>query len=63
MIYYLNDFLVRRTGKIFFDRQNAEKQIDYLANFLALQLHIEDSSNQKALAAVKEEFLSAVSFY
>ena len=62
MIWFLNDFMVRRTGKIFFDIQNSEKQLDYLANFLALQLQVDDSSSQKDLIAAKEEFLSAVAF-
>ncbi|MDB5283736.1 MAG: glpD [Bacteroidota bacterium] len=62
MIWFLNDFMIRRTGKIFFDIQNAEKQLDYLSNFLALQLQVDDSSSQKDLLATKEEFSSTLAF-
>jgi glycerol-3-phosphate dehydrogenase len=62
MIYYLSDFLIRRTGKIFFDRQNSEKQIDYLNNLLSQSLHQDLNSSQKNLLATKEEFKSAVTF-
>lgn len=62
MIYHLNDFLIRRTGKIFFDRKNAEKQIDYLSNLLALQFNIDDAAIQKDAASAKQEFESVVEF-
>lgn len=62
MIAHPADFLIRRTGKIFFDRLNAEKQLDYLNQVLSEQLETESSSSQKNLAEVKEEFNAAVSF-
>ena len=62
MIYHLNDFLIRRTGKIFFDRKNAEKQIDYLSNLLALQFNIDDAAIQKDAVSAKQEFESVVEF-
>jgi glycerol-3-phosphate dehydrogenase len=62
MIYHLNDFLIRRTGKIFFDRKNAEKQIDYLSNLLALQFKIDDVTILKDAIAAKEEFDAVVKF-
>ena len=62
MIYHLNDFLIRRTGKIFFDRKNAEKQIDYLSNLLALQFKIDDTAIQKDAIAAKQEFDAVVEF-
>jgi len=62
MVYYLNDFLIRRTGKIFFDRMNAEKQIDYLSNFLAVQFKTEEAASQSDASLAKQEFNSAVAF-
>jgi glycerol-3-phosphate dehydrogenase len=62
MVYYLNDFMIRRTGKIFFDIENSVKQIDYLANFLSQKLNPENGAFQNNLHAIKEEFQSAVSF-
>ena len=62
MIYHLNDFLIRRTGKIFFDRINAEKQIDYLSNLLALQFKTDDNAIQRDAISAKQEFESVVEF-
>ena len=62
MVYHLNDFLIRRTGKIFFDRKNAEKQIDYLSNLLALQFKIDESTSLTDAVSAKEAFESAVAF-
>lgn len=62
MIYHLNDFLVRRTGKIFFDIKNSAKQIDYLGNILSLQLNLDDTHSNSDLSSVKQEFLLATSF-
>ena len=62
MVYHLSDFLIRRTGKIFFDRINAEKQIDYLFNFLGLQLNTNGAAIGYDALAVKQEFDSAVAF-
>ena len=62
MAYHLSDFLIRRTGKIFFDRINAEKQIDYLFNFLSLQLNTNGTARGNEALSVKQEFDSAVAF-
>ncbi len=62
MILHLTDFLVRRTGKIFFDRINAEKQIDYLNGLLSTKLQIEESVSKKDLEETKTEFSAAVGF-
>ena len=62
MVYHLNDFLIRRTGKIFFDRMNAEKQIDYLSNLLALQFKTDELFLQNDTLSAKHEFNSAVAF-
>ena len=62
MVYYLNDFLIRRTGKIFFDRMNAEQQIDYLSNLLALQFKTGDGVSMADATLTRNEFESAVAF-
>ncbi len=62
MIYSLNDFLIRRTGKIFFDRDNSEKHIEYLNGLLSEQLKLDVRTSQGVLLATKEEFKSAVTF-
>jgi len=62
MVAHPADFLIRRTGKIFFDRINTEKHLQYLNQLLSQQLHIEDTFSQKNLEEVKEEFKAAVSF-
>lgn len=62
MVFNLADFLIRRTGKIFFDRPNASKKLDYLNDLLAKELDISESSANNSLVAVKEEFNMAVSF-
>jgi glycerol-3-phosphate dehydrogenase len=62
MVAHPADFLIRRTGKIFFDRVNTEKQLEGLNSLLSQQLQIETSSSQKNLAEVKEEFEAAVLF-
>ncbi|MES2620502.1 MAG: glycerol-3-phosphate dehydrogenase/oxidase [Bacteroidota bacterium] len=62
MVFYLSDYFIRRTGKIFFDRENSEKQIQHLNDLLSKQLQLDESSSQKMLLAAKEEFQSAVTF-
>ncbi len=62
MIAHPSDFLIRRTGKIFFDRINTEKQLEYLNQQLSQELQLETSSIPKNLKEVKEEFKAAVSF-
>lgn len=62
MIAHPADFLIRRTGKIFFDRINTENQLEYLNQLLSQQLQTESGSSQKNLTEVKEEFEAAVSF-
>jgi glycerol-3-phosphate dehydrogenase len=62
MVYYLNDYMIRRTGKIFFDIENSARQIDYLASFLSDKLNPENANFRNSLHAMKDEFQSAVSF-
>jgi glycerol-3-phosphate dehydrogenase len=62
MIYHLSDFLIRRTGKIFFDRQNSKNHIDYLSRVLSERISEDETSSATNLSAVKQEFESAVTF-
>ena len=62
MVYQLNDFLIRRTGKIFFDRLNAEKQIDYLSSLLASQFKTDEAASLRDAISARQEFESVVAF-
>lgn len=62
MIYHLNDFLIRRTGKIFFDLPNTQPQIEFLGNLLALQSQVNGEGTAENINAAKEEFKQAISF-
>ncbi len=62
MIYRLNDFLIRRTGKIFFDLQRAQQQIDFLGNFLSIESNANGKGTEENIIAAKEEFNKALTF-
>lgn len=62
MIFNISDFLIRRTGKIFFDRINSEKQMEELSNSLSKTFALDESSANKNLVSVAEEFKTAVTF-
>ena len=62
LVFKLSDFLIRRTGKIFFDRVNTLSKLDYLSSLLSERLQTSESSANIALQAVKEEFSMAVTF-
>ncbi len=62
MILHLSDFLTRRTGKIFFDRESSEKQIGYLDRLLSAQFQLDEDFTEKDLVSVLEEYKSAVTF-
>lgn len=62
MIYHLNDFLIRRTGKIFFDRLNAEKQIGYLSGLLAELFKADEAATQRETVSARQEFEAVVEF-
>jgi glycerol-3-phosphate dehydrogenase len=62
LVFKLSDFLIRRTGKIFFDRVNTISKLDYLSSLLSERLQTSESSANIALQAVKEEFSMAVTF-
>jgi glycerol-3-phosphate dehydrogenase len=62
MVYFLNDFMIRRTGKIFFDRQNAEQQIDYMAAYLSERFGTDNSVSEKDKGLTYDEFSSAITF-
>lgn len=62
MVVRSNDFLIRRTGKIFFSRLQSEKQIDYINNFIAVQFQEDEAAAQRMLLETKEQFRAAVDF-
>jgi len=62
MVSHLTDFLIRRTGKIFFDRVHTEQQLENLNQIFCEKLETENSVAEKILTEAKEEFSAAVSF-
>ena len=62
MVYNLQDFMIRRTGKIFFDIENSAKQIDYLSGLLSQQFNLSSNLASENADEVKKEFHSAISF-
>jgi glycerol-3-phosphate dehydrogenase len=62
MVYSLSDYLVRRTGKIFFEHASAQQQIEGLNQILSEQLNLSSGSSEKSLLNAKEEFEAAVTF-
>lgn len=62
MVFNVSDFLIRRTGKIFFDRINSETQIEELNNSLSKTFALDESSATKNLSSVAEEFKAAITF-
>ena len=62
MIGHLSDFLIRRTGKIFFDRPATVPRLEYLNDLLSHFSNWEEIWAQRNLAEAKEEFSVAVTF-
>lgn len=62
MIYHLSDFFIRRTGKIFFDHQNSERQLQFVQNVINHQLHVSINEGQQMLQQTAEEYRWAVTF-
>ncbi len=62
MIYELNDFLIRRTGHIFFDKPASEKTINNYHRLLTEQLNIAAESSDKMLESTKQEYESVTEF-
>lgn len=56
MVQQLSDFLIRRTGKIFFDKPAAEKHIDNLNILLSTKLSLSEDAKGKSLHRAQEEF-------
>lgn len=62
LVLHLSDYLIRRTGKIFFDHPNTSKQLPVLNQLLAQLLHLNNDAASHYLAEAEEEFNSAVTF-
>lgn len=63
LVYHPLDFLIRRTGKIFFHRPQAEKEIDFVTEFLSKKLGRNSEANAQMLKETKAEFAAAVMFW
>lgn len=62
LVFKLSDFLIRRSGKIFFDRISTLAKLESLNKLLSDTLQTGESSAGDSLMAVKEEFKMAVTF-
>lgn len=62
MVYELNDFLIRRTGKIFFDKPDSEKQIEMLAKLLSEKLQLNSTASENILAKAIQEYKAVTAF-
>lgn len=62
MVNQLSDFLIRRTGKIFFDKPAAERYLDSLNNMLSAKLNLSDDAAYKSLQRAQEEFRQVTEF-
>jgi len=62
MVYHLNDMLIRRTGKIFFDKPNTEKRLETYNRLLTQKLHLPESEAALSLLNAQEEFKQVTQF-
>lgn len=62
MVLQLNDFLIRRTSKIFFEREFASGNLESLNTTLAMQLNLPASFAQQSLSEAQTEFSTAITF-
>lgn len=62
MVYHLNDMLIRRTGKIFFDKPNTEKHLETYNRLLTQKLHLPESEATLSLQSAQEEFKQVTQF-
>jgi glycerol-3-phosphate dehydrogenase len=62
MVYHLSDMLIRRTGKIFFDKPNTEKRLETYNRLLTQKLHLPESEAALSLQNAQEEFKQVTQF-
>ena len=62
LVLHLSDYLIRRTGKIFFDHTNTTQQLPELNQLLAELLHLDSTAAALYLTEAEEEFRNAVTF-
>ncbi len=62
LVLHLSDYLIRRTGKIFFDHTNTTQQLPELNQRLAQLLHLDSTAAALYLTEAEEEFRNAVTF-
>lgn len=62
MVYELNDFLIRRTGKIFFDKPNSENQIGLWQSLLTEQLQLNSDKAAGIQQSTMQQYEAVTSF-
>jgi glycerol-3-phosphate dehydrogenase len=58
----LSDFIIRRTGRLYFERNNINSNIDTLENYFQQQLNIPVNVQQKNKMFFEKEFNDVVAF-
>ncbi|MBL0310069.1 MAG: glycerol-3-phosphate dehydrogenase/oxidase [Bacteroidetes bacterium] len=62
MVYHLNDYLIRRSGRLFFERKQYEIRIAPLAHYIGKELGLNETDTQKMVTETRQEFDKAVGF-
>lgn len=62
MVYELNDFLIRRTGKIFFDKPNSEKQLGLWQSLLTEQLQLNETAAADIQQRAVQQYQTVTAF-
>ncbi len=62
MVNNLNDFLIRRTGKLYFERDTLDKWYPFFANELAKLFNHSESDMWRDMGAFKKEYDEVLSF-
>ncbi len=58
----LNDYLIRRTGRLYFERQHLEELYPLIANEMAKLMHWTEKQKAQELKAFKKEYLEVLDF-
>lgn len=61
-VYFAEDFLIRRTGNIFFARPQTEQLLSFISNKLSNEWNLEETASKAMLATIKDAYAKAVYF-
>lgn len=61
-VYFAEDFLIRRTGNIFFARPQTEHLLSLIADKLSKEWNLDETASSLMLASIKDAYAQAVNF-